>query len=309
MMELTTLIKEKTSELGFDLCGIAPVRKLVEYKSILSNWCSEGMNGEMAYLGRNIEKRIDPALLFSEAKSVVVTGLNYYAEKKQGGNGVPVISRYAYGSDYHNVIINKLGKVLDLIHHQYPLVNGKAFVDSAPLLEKAWAREAGLGWPGRHSLVINRDAGSFFFIGILLLDIGLEFDEPFLDDHCGECRQCVESCPTNAINENRTIDARRCISYLTIENRRPVPEELRGKMEGRVFGCDICQEVCPWNINARPHNIPEFNISSELENMTREEWVSLTPERFNSLFRNSPVKRIKYEGIMEKIRLLPKNKT
>ncbi len=307
-MELTNLIKEESSELGFDLCGIAPVRKLEEYKNILRDWCEAGMNGEMAYLGRNIEKRIDPDLLFPGAKSVIVTGINYYTERKQGGNGVPVISRYAYGSDYHDVIMNKLGRLLDFISSQNTIVNGKAFVDSAPLLEKAWAREAGLGWSGRHSVMINNKAGSFFFIGVLLVDIKLEYDKPFFDDNCGECRLCIESCPTNAINENRTIDARRCISYLTIENRGPVPEELKGKMEGRVFGCDICQDVCPWNKNAKPHNIHEFKISSELENMTREDWISLTPVRFNSLFCNSPVKRAKYDGINEKLRLFFKKK-
>lgn len=301
-MVLTKQIRGKASELGFDLFGVAPVRKLEEHEPVLRNWCSAGMNGEMAYLERDLEKRIDPSLLFHSAKSVIVTGLNYYTGKKQRGEGAPVISRYAYGADYHDVIIKKLDNILDFIRINEPSVNGKPFVDSAPILEKAWAREAGLGWPGRHSVLINREIGSFFFIGVLLVDITLEYDKPFTGDHCGECRLCIESCPTNAINENRTIDACRCIAYLTIENRGPVPEELAGKMDGKVFGCDKCQEVCPWNKNAKPHNIPEFNLSSELENMTREEWLSMTPELFNKLFRKSPVSRAKFEGAMKNIK-------
>lgn len=303
--ELTALIKEKAHELGFDLFGIAPVRKLEEHESVLRRWCSAGMNGEMTYLGSEFEKRTDPAILFPGARSVIVTGLNYYTSKKQGGNGVPVISRYAYGADYHNVIIKRLIKILDLIRSCEPSVVGKAFVDSAPLLEKAWAREAGLGWPGRHSVLINREIGSFFFIGVLLIDISLEYDKPFAGEYCGECRFCIDACPTKAINENRTIDARRCIAYLTIENRGPVPEDIAGKMDGRVFGCDKCQEVCPWNKFAKAHKTPEFNQSADLENMTREDWLSLTPDRFNELFRRSPIKRAKFEGLMNNMKLIP----
>lgn len=303
--ELTALIKEKAHELGFDLFGIAPVRKLEEHESVLRRWCSAGMNGEMTYLGSEFEKRSDPAILFPGARSVIVTGLNYYTSKKQGGNGVPVISMYAYGADYHNVIIKRLIKILDLIRSCEPSVVGKAFVDSAPLLEKAWAREAGLGWPGRHSVLINREIGSFFFIGVLLIDISLEYDKPFAGEYCGECRFCIDACPTKAINENRTIDARRCIAYLTIENRGPVPEDIAGKMDGRVFGCDKCQEVCPWNKFAKAHKTPEFNQSADLENMTREDWLSLTPDRFNELFRRSPIKRAKFEGLMNNMKLIP----
>lgn len=303
--ELTSLIKEKAHELGFDLFGIAQVRKLEEHESVLRRWCSAGMNGEMTYLGSEFEKRSDPAILFPGARSVIVTGLNYYTSKKQGGNGVPVISRYAYGADYHNVIIKRLTKILDLIRSKEPSVVGKAFVDSAPLLEKAWAREAGLGWPGRHSVLINREIGSFFFIGVLLIDISLEYDKPFAGEYCGECRFCIDACPTKAINENRTIDARRCIAYLTIENRGPVPEDIAGKMDGRIFGCDKCQEVCPWNKFAKAHKTPEFNQSADLENMTREDWLSLTPDRFNELFRRSPIKRAKFEGLMNNMKLIP----
>ena len=298
---LTNLIKRKVFELGFDLCGVAPARKLEEHESVLRDWCSSGMNGDMTYLGRGLEKRIDPSLLFSGTRSVIVTGLNYYTNKRQGGNGVPEISRYAYGADYHDVIITKLGQILNLIRSNEDQVSGKVFVDSAPILEKAWAREAGLGWPGRHSVIINRDIGSFFFIGVLLVDIELEYDKPFAGDHCGECRLCIESCPTKAINDNRTIDARKCIAYLTIESKVAIPEDLAGKMEGRVFGCDKCQEVCPWNNKAKYHKTPEFELSAEVDIMTAEDWKSLSGEDFKRLFKKSAIGRRTYARFMQNV--------
>ena len=258
---LALLIREKAIELGFDLCGIAPSGILKEHEPVINNWCSSGMNGEMNYLCQNIDKRIEPGLLFSGAKSVIVTGLNYYADREQGGKGIPVISRYAYGVNYHDVVITKLNAILDYIQSISPDAKGRSFVDSAPLLEKAWARKAGLGWPGRHSVLINKQIGSFFFLGVIILNIDLDYDEPFNEDHCGACRLCIESCPTGAINENRTIDARRCIAYLTVESKAPVNEELVKKFEGRVFGCDRCQEVCPWNKNAKTNKNPEFELS------------------------------------------------
>ncbi|MCX6253476.1 MAG: tRNA epoxyqueuosine(34) reductase QueG [Bacteroidia bacterium] len=258
---LSVLIKEKARELGFDLCGIAPSKSLKGHEPIIKKWCSSGMNGDMHYLGQNIEKRINPGLLHPGTRSVIVTGLNYFTDKKQAGNGIPIVSMYAYGVNYHDVIKAKLNKILDYIKSISPEAEGKSYVDSAPIIEKAWAREAGLGWPGRHSILINKKIGSFFFLGVILLNINLEFDEPFNEDHCGTCRLCIESCPTGAINENRTIDVRRCIAYLTIENKNPVSEELTLKLEGRVFGCDKCQDVCPWNRNASPHKNPEFNLS------------------------------------------------
>lgn len=298
---LTNLIKEKAFELGFDLCGVAPARKLEEHESVLRDWCNSGMSGEMTYLGRSLEKRTDPSILMPGAKSVLVFGLNYYTNKRQGGNGVPIISRYAYGTDYHDVIINKLGHILNFISSNEEVVNGKAFVDSAPILEKAWAKEAGLGWPGRHSVLINREIGSFFFIGVLLVDIELEYDKPFSGDLCGECHLCIESCPTKAINENRTIDARKCIAYLTIESKSVVPEDLAGKMEGRVFGCDKCQEVCQWNKHAKSHKIPEFELPAELDMMTAEHWKNLSGEDFKKLFKKSAIKRRTYLRFMQNV--------
>lgn len=307
--KLADLAREKAFQAGFDLFGIAPARKLEEYEPVLKNWLDSGMNGDMAFLERDPEKRLDPSLLFPGAKSVIVAGLNYYNEKKQGGDRIPVISRYAYGRDYHDVILKKLQQVLEVVRENDPLVNGRAFVDTAPIMEKAWAKEAGIGWQGRNSLVINNKLGSFFFLGILLLDIDLGYDKPFNADYCGECRLCIEACPTKAINDNRTINARKCISYQTIENKNDIPRDLSEKFEGRVFGCDICQEVCPWNKNARINTIPEFSISPELEKLTENEWFSMTRERFVEVFKGSPVFRIRYERMLRNIKeAFPENK-
>ncbi len=301
---LSPLIKEKAFEIGFDLCGIAPSHPLKEHKLILENWCQAGMNGTMSYLAKNIEKRTDPRLLFPGAKSVIVTGLNYYTERRQGGDGVPVISRYVYGDDYHDVIIIRLNQILGFIKEQVPGADGKAFVDSAPVLEKAWAREAGLGWPGRHSIIINKNIGSFFFIGVIIVNISLEYDKPFTDEYCNECRLCIDACPTGAINADRTIDARKCIANLTIENREPVPEAFAEKMEGRIFGCDICQEVCPWNRYAKAHKINEFEISRELASLSGKEWLSLSSGRYDTIFRKSAVKRKNYKTFMKNVRTI-----
>lgn len=299
---LTKLIRESSEELGFDLCGIAPSGILSEQGRILKEWCASGMHGDMDYLCRDIEKRTNPEYMVAGSKSVIVTGLGYYTQEKQSGKGKAVLSRYVYGHDYHDVIKAKLNKILYRIKSFDPLINGRTFVDSAPLPEKAWACEAGLGWQGRNSIVINKTIGSFFFIGIILIDAELDYDKPAKVDNCGTCRLCVSACPTGAINANRTIDARKCIAYLTIESRGPIPDELALKMEGRIFGCDRCQEVCPWNRDIKTHKTPEFEINSELESMTRGEWLALTQERFDSLFRKSAVKRTTYEKLMRNIR-------
>ena len=298
---ISALIRDKASELGFDLCGIAASKILENHQTIISEWCSSGMNGEMTYLGQNIEKRVNPAFLVPNAKSVIVTGLNYYSQKMQGWDGVPVLSRYVYGTNYHDVITSKLDKILDYIKILVPGANGKSFVDSAPILEKAWAKEAGLGWPGRHSIVINNQLGSFFFLGIIVIDIELDYDKPYSKDLCESCRNCIDSCPTGAINENKTIDVRKCIAYLTIESKTPIPEALIPKMEGRIFGCDKCQEVCPWNKYAKQHTNPEFNISEDVKMMSMEEWQNLTPEKFDILFKNSAIARRKYARFMRNV--------
>ena len=303
---ISALIKEKALDLGFDLCGIAASRALMEREDVLKNWCSSGMNGEMNYLSENIDKRINPELLVPGAKSLIVTGLSYYTDIKQSEPGVPVISRYAYGTNYHDVIKKRLNKLLAFIKTMEPAAEGRPFADSAPLLEKAWAGEAGLGWQGRHSVVINKKIGSFFFIGILILNIELDYDKPVKGEYCGSCRICVDQCPTGAINENRTIDARKCIANLTIENRGPIPDDIIPKLGGRVYGCDRCQEVCPWNKNAKPHDNPEFNLPSEIERMTVKDWTSLTSDQFERLFKQSAVARRKYEPFMNNVTIVTK---
>ncbi len=305
-IEITEMIKAKAFELGFDLCGVAPVRKLEEHEPVFQKWVSEGMNGQMSYLARDTEKRTDPSLIFPGAKSVIVTGLNYYTDKRQEVRGVPLISKYAYGDDYHDVIINKLDKILDFIVSKIPNVKGKSCVDSSPILEKAWAREAGLGLAGRHSVIINREIGSFFFIGILLVNTELEYDNPFSGDYCTGCRICIESCPTEAINENRTIDTRKCISYYTIEHKGEIPENITVKMGNRIFGCDICQDVCPWNRKAKQHKITEFDLSPVFSRMKTDDWMSLTEEQFNLIFKRSSVKRRKYVTVMQNLKVIRK---
>lgn len=297
----STLIKEYAAEIDFDLCGIARVRSLDEHREILTKWAYTGMNGDMTYLGQKIEKRLDPRILFPGAKSIIVTGLNYYTEKKQGGNGIPAISRHAYGANYHDVIREKLNKIRVFIKSIHPEAVGRSFVDSAPLLEKAWGREAGLGWPGKHSILINRKIGSFFFLGVIVINIDFEYDQPEEEDNCGTCMLCIDSCPTGAINNNRTIDTRRCLAYLTIESKAPIPVDLVGKSGGRVFGCDKCQEVCPWNKSSKPHKTPEFELPAEVGLMTAENWKNLSRKDYKRLFEGSVIGRRTYCRFMDNI--------
>jgi epoxyqueuosine reductase len=298
---ISVLIKEYAKEIGFDLCGIAQARCLEEHRPILSQWILEGMNGDMDYLKQNIGKRLDPRILLPGTKSVIVTGLNYYSEKKQGGNGIPVISRYVYGDNYHDVIKKKLNRLLDYIKSIHPEATGRAFVDSAPMLEKAWGREAGLGWPGKHSILINKKIGSFFFLGVLLINVDLEYDDSAKEDNCGTCTQCIDTCPTGAINGNRTIDARKCLSYLTLESKTQIPEEFIGKLGGRVFGCDKCQEACPWNKSAKPHTTSEFDLPAEIMNMKADDWKNLSRKDFKRLFKRSAILRRSYCRFMDNI--------
>jgi epoxyqueuosine reductase len=298
---ITARIKDKSVELGFDLCGIARSRSLKEREESLTNWCLAGMNGGMSYLSRDFDKRINPDYLVPGAKSLIVTGLGYYTDKQQREPGVPILSRYAYGESYHNVITRKLDRLFSFIKTLRPETDGRSFVDSAPLLEKAWAAEAGLGWQGKHSILINKEIGSFFFIGTLILNIELDYDTPVTEEYCGDCRLCIDLCPTGAINNNRTIDTRKCIANLTIENRGPIPEEIIPNIGRRVYGCDRCQEVCPWNKEAKPHKTPEFDLPEEVESMTREEWLSLREEDFKRLFRGSAIERRKYDPFMRNV--------
>jgi epoxyqueuosine reductase len=301
---LSRLIREKALSLGFDLTGIASARHLSGNEAILKEWCSSGMNGRMKYLCEDSGKRTNPTTVFPDAKSVIVTGLNYYTDNKQRKPGVPLISRYALGKDYEIVIKEKLSILLDFIKTERDEAEGRIFVDSGPVLEKAWAMEAGLGWQGRHSVVINKEIGSFFFIGILFLNLELDYDPPCTYDGCGKCRLCIDHCPAGAINENGTIDARKCISYINIESKNPIPEELIQSLEGRLFGCDKCQEVCPWNRKVKQHHTPEFVIPEELADMTKEDWQGISEDQCLRLFSESPLQRVKYDIIKRNIDLI-----
>lgn len=298
---LSHQIKKKILETGFDICGIAKARALTEREPVIRKWLEAGMNDKMGYLAREPEKRFNPELVFPGTKSLVVAGMSYYSEIMQKSRGDPVLSRYTYGRDYHTVIVPKLEKTLEYIKKMIPEADGRAFCDTGFFHEKSWIREAGLGWQGRHSIAINGEIGSFFFIGILMLNIELDYDEPFKDEKCGSCRICIDKCPTGAINENRTIDARKCISNRTIENRGPVPEEIIPKLGGRVYGCDLCQEVCPWNKNIEPNSHPEFAGNDKVMNMTREDWESLTEDQYREYFGNTALVRIKFPDFKRNI--------
>jgi epoxyqueuosine reductase len=298
---LSAGIKNKAFELGFNICGIAKSRSLDECGPLLEAWVRAGMHDKMGYLSRDINKRLNPENLFPEAKSLVVTGLSYYSEIKQKDPEAPVLSRYTYGIDYHDVITAKLEKLLEWVENSVPGTEGRIVVDTASLLEKAWAREAGLGWQGRHSIMINKNIGSFFFIGLLVLDIDLDYDFPFDKDYCGNCRICIDACPTGAINDNRTIDTRKCISNLTIENRGPIPEEIVPHLGRRIYACDRCQEVCPWNKQIEQNKTPEFVIDEEIAELSLSDWQNLSRERFTRLFSKTSMGRVKYEKLMGNI--------
>ncbi len=293
-MDLSRKIKDEAGRLGFDLCGIAKSRHLDENMQVMKSWIYSGMNAEMKYLERDMEKRSNPAILFPGARSLVVTGMSYFSRIKSPHHGIPVISRYAYGRDYHYVIKEKLELLLSSIQTIIPGIRGKAVVDSSPVMEKAWAIEAGIGWQGKHSVIINKSIGSFFFIGILILDRDLEYDTPLPVDICGNCRLCIENCPTGAINENKTVDARKCIANLTIENRDPIPEDIVPKLDGRVYGCDRCQEVCPWNKGVKQHDHQEFMPDESIINLDRKGWMNLSEEEFYRLFEPTAMNRVKY---------------
>ncbi|MBN1388237.1 MAG: tRNA epoxyqueuosine(34) reductase QueG [Bacteroidales bacterium] len=293
-------IKNKAFELGFDLCGIAPVRSLEEYRDKLYNWIDRGFHAGMHYMARNLEKRINPALLVDNARSVIVVGMNYY-RNYQPGHDQPVFARYALGQDYHHVLKERLNILLDFIKRKRHGTAGRVFVDTAPVLERVWAIETGLGWAGKNSMLINREIGSFFFIGVIIINTQVEYDTPELKDYCGNCRKCIDTCPTGAILENRMIDSNKCLSYMSIEHRGKLPPEYATYAEKKVFGCDICQEVCPWNNKVKESTIKEFEPLAEILNFTTEQWRNITEEEFFSIFKESAVLRSGYMGFMRNI--------
>jgi epoxyqueuosine reductase len=294
---ISQLIKTKATELGFSACGISCAQELEGDGSRLSAWLESGYNGSMAYMANHFEKRLDTSLLVEGAKSVISVLLNYYTDQKQEDPGAPVVSKYALGKDYHYVLKDKLHQLLSYIQSELAPCEGRAFVDSAPLLEKALAREAGLGWIGKHTLLINPKIGSFLFIGELVVDLELAYDEPFGNNLCGSCSRCMESCPTGAIIAPSQLDARKCISYLTIETKEDIPEQLAVSLSNRLVGCDICQQVCPWNSKAQQNDVVDFQPKPELLNMKAGDWKTLDKPTYNRLFKGSAVERAGYNRI------------
>lgn len=301
--EYTAKIKSAADALGFLSCGISKADFLEDEAPLLEQWLNQGHHGSMSYMERHFDKRLDPRLLVPGAKSVVSLLLNYHTDKKQADPKAPKISSYAYGKDYHFVIKEKLKELMQIIHREIGEVNGRVFVDSAPVMDKAWAAKSGLGWLGKNTNLISKKVGSFFFIAELIIDLELDYDTP-VTDHCGSCTACIDACPTDALLQPYQIDGSKCISYLTIELKENIPTEFKGQMDNWAFGCDICQTVCPWNRFATPHDQPAFEPQEELLNLTKSEWQEMTSVVFNKIFKNSAVKRTKFEGLKRNIKFL-----
>tara|TARA_Y100001970_G_C14138203_1_gene805572 strand:- start:545 stop:1462 length:918 start_codon:yes stop_codon:yes gene_type:complete len=297
----TEFIKTEAKKLGFSSCGISKARFLSEEAKNFEKWLSNGYQGSMSYLERNIDKRLDPTLLVPGSKSVISLAFNYFPPKKLIDNNNFIISKYAYGKDYHKVLKKKLKKLLFLMRERIGDIEGRVFVDSAPIHERAWAKLSGLGWVGKNSLLINKNQGSYFFLAEIICDLELEYDEPVLN-RCGNCSRCIDACPTGAITKAQVINAKKCISYLTIENKDNIPEELNDSMNNSIFGCDVCQDVCPWNKNSKPHEEIEFLPKKNLKKLRKKDWVELTEETFDRIFEGSAIKRTKYKGLKRNIR-------
>lgn len=283
-------------------CGVSKAQFLEEEAPRLENWLNKNRNGEMAYMENHFDKRLNPTLLVDDAKSVVSLLLNYYPEQFQNPDSYK-ISKYAYGQDYHFVIKEKLKELLFSIETTIGEVSGRAFVDSAPVLDKAWAARSGLGWIGKNSNLLTQKVGSFYFIAELIIDLDLEYDNP-TTDHCGTCTACIDACPTEAIVEPYIVDGSKCISYFTIELKENIPQEMKGKFGDWAFGCDVCQDVCPWNKFSKVHNEPLFNPNPDLLSMSKRDWKEITEEIFKDVFKNSPLKRAKFQGIKRNINFL-----
>tara|TARA_R110002051_G_scaffold82365_4_gene146965 strand:+ start:7612 stop:8571 length:960 start_codon:yes stop_codon:yes gene_type:complete len=296
------LIKTEAKRLGFLSCGISKADFLEEEAPRLEKWLHKNMNGEMGYMENHFDKRLDPRLLVEGSKSVISLLLNYYPEKTQIDNTYK-ISKYAYGQDYHHVIKSKLKELQEFISEEIGEVNGRAFVDSAPVLDKAWAAKSGLGWIGKNSNLLTQGVGSFYFIAELIVDLELEYDHA-VTDHCGTCTACLDACPTQAIVEPYVVDGSKCISYYTIELKNELPMDVKGSFDDWAFGCDICQDVCPWNRFSKPHKEPLFNPNPELLSMTKKDWEEITEDVFQKVFKKSAVKRTKFAGLTRNIDFL-----
>lgn len=296
----TQLIKSETKRLGFDFCGISKADFLEEEAPRLENWLNNDLHGQMSYMQNHFDKRLDPRILVPGAKSVISLLLNYYPSTKQKDETAPKISKYAYGEDYHFVIKEKLFQLLEFIKSTIGNVDGRVFVDSAPVLDKAWAKKSGLGWIGKNSNLITKNSGSFYFIAELIVDLELEYNNA-IKDYCGGCTCCMDACPTSAIIAPYVVDGSKCISYFTIELKENIPSEVKGKFENWIFGCDICQDVCPWNRFSKSHTEKHFQANDELLGMKKNDWQELTEETFKRIFKNSAVRRTKFSGLKRNI--------
>ena len=298
----TDLIKVEAKRLGFLSCGISKAEFLEEEAPRLEKWLNQNMHGEMQYMENHFDKRLDPTKLVEGSKSVISLLLNYYPSETQNPESYK-ISKYAYGVDYHFVIKDKLKNLLHFIQEEIGEVHGRAFVDSAPVLDKAWAAKSGLGWIGKHSNLLTQQVGSFYFIAELIVDLELEYDTP-VTDHCGTCTACIDACPTEAIVEPYVVDGSKCISYFTIELKNEIPSEFHGKFDDWMFGCDVCQDVCPWNRFSKSHSEPLFNPNAELLSFSKKDWQEITEDVFKKVFKKSPVKRTKFQGFKRNIDFL-----
>lgn len=299
----TALVKQLAMQYGFDYCGIAKAQHMDDDARKLEAWLNKGMHGRMQYMENYFDLRTDPTKLVPGAKSVITVLKNYYPENEITSDAK--ISKYAYGKDYHYVIKASLKNMLTNMQQQIGEINGRGFVDSAPVLERSWAQRSGLGWIGRNGNMITKKSGSFFFIATLITDLELQYDDPFVRDYCGSCRRCIDACPTEAILPNKVINGSKCISYFTIELKDEIiPEEMKGRFQNWMFGCDICQDVCPWNSFSQPHHEPEFAPIPEVLNFRTKDWEALSEEAFRKLFKQSPLSRSKLKGVQRNIKFL-----
>ncbi|NUM32807.1 MAG: tRNA epoxyqueuosine(34) reductase QueG [Bacteroidetes bacterium] len=297
------IVKKLAKDEGFDFCGISKAEFLDSEAKRLEYWLKNGFHGKMQWMENYFDKRLDPRLLVQGAKSVISLLYNYHTDKKQLNSDVPIVSKYAFGKDYHLTIKEKLYKLLEKINENIGKTDARVFTDSAPVMERVWAARGGLGWIGKHTLLINKSKGSFYFIAEIICDIELMPDAP-IKDYCGTCTACIDACPTGAILPGKILDSNRCISYLTIELKDELPVEFKNKLENRVFGCDICQEVCPWNRFAESNKEADFQPQLEFLNMNKKDWENLNEETFNKLFKNSAIKRTKFKGLRRNIDFL-----
>ena len=298
----TSVIKQEAKRLGFLSCGISKAGFLEDEAPRLENWLNKNMNGQMSYMENHFDKRLNPTLLVDDAKSVISLLLNYYPPEIQNPDSYK-ISKYAYGQDYHFVIKEKLKELLHCIQTEIGDVSGRAFVDSAPVLDKAWAAKSGLGWIGKNGNLLTKQVGSFYFIAELIIDLELEYDFA-TTDHCGSCTACIDACPTQAIVSPYIVDGSKCISYFTIELKENIPLEMKGKFDDWVFGCDVCQDVCPWNKFSKPHSEPLFNPNPEILSFSKKDWEEITEDVFKQVFKDSAVKRTKLEGLRRNVNFL-----